>query len=951
MLFRKIFLAGSRIRSVAASCHKRHWDLSTRLTAGRIATKAAPLTGETQHESYIPRILPKTLREFMIGSTWNKWDLHLHSPLTNLNNNFGSATWADYAKAIKSANLSVIGVTNYFYFKENEIELARAALMDEGAEVTVFGNLEFRITQSNKDGEWINLHAIFAEHLTTQQINDHLSRYNIKNTTPDSKLIWCSEQSVKSSGLDAGQIVIDHQDLIAYLSSVLRVGQDFFIAICPNGYGGFQPNRTDGRSVAIALEIEKLGHLIFGRPRDRDFFLDTGRTIDALAKPVFSCSDAHSLQQIGEKYTWVKAKPNFQGLRQTIFEPRDRVQQTDDFTERSFIKPYFSKISIYGKVFNDSELSFQRQDIQLNPNMVAIIGGRGTGKSLFLDAMFSKLANCQGTEQVRGVSVEELTITINQGGINGSEIEFNDLADGSYAYLHVSQGKIHDFSKNPSTLSDEIKRMLGIRFNVYDPVATQELTAILGSYRAFVEFWNATDVNNTPINKPKYQKALIEKNTQLISTLTNPQNNALIERYQQNSSTINEKNAFINRSREIKSEIERSIALINTRVTEYNNFKDSESKSPFATIDEIVKVLSINTTAAETSVISLERDNDLIRKEFSEQGINQDISSLLSKISEYQYIIDQAKNKLDEIEIKTQEYHTYVARRGELAGQYNAYIENMRIDVDAAFGRLQQPNPEWNEEQNNLVKNMLIDINIIGETVFDLPLFYSGLERCVNRGKFRGTAEKTSLEKLQMTFGVSNKEDFFRLLSGHKMITIEDKLLSIEEFFWKDEYFNQGGRYELINYLFAPNSIKNFLYVNADFTYKGRTVNRLSVGQRGTFYVCLKLATDPFGSPFIFDQPEDDLDNEFIVNQLVPLFNTIKKYRQVIIVTHNANLVVNSDAEQVIVASNDGELISYSSGALEDGDVKSEHGIRSKVCSILEGGHRAFEKREQKYGI
>ncbi|WP_339538357.1 TrlF family AAA-like ATPase [Pseudomonas sp. RA_15y_Pfl2_54] len=887
----------------------------------------------------------------MIGSTWNKWDLHLHSPLTNLCNNFDKTSLSDYAKAIKTANLAVVGITNYFYFKENELELVKAALITEGSKATVFGNIEFRITQSNKDGEWINLHAIFAEHLTTQEINELLSKYIVQNTTNDSKPIWCSESSFRSSGLDAGQIVIDAQNLINYLSSVLKPGKDFFVAICPNGYGGFQPNKTDGRSVAVALELEKLGHIIFGRPRDRSFFLDTNRTIDALAKPVFSCSDAHSLAQIGEKYTWVKAMPTFQGLRQTVFEPADRVQQTDDFTEKSFIKPYFSKISIHGKIFSDSELCFERQDIPLNPNMVAIIGGRGTGKSLFLDAMFSKLGNCQGSEKVRGVSVEDITITINQGGEQGVEIEFNDLADGSYSYLHVSQGKIHDFSKNPSTLSDEIKRMLGIRFNVYDPIATQELTGILGSYRAFVEYWEATDPDHKPINKPGYQKSLIEKNTQLISTLTNPQNSTLIQRYQQNSSTINENNAFINRSKEIKSEIERSIALINTRITEYNNYRDSVIKSPFANIDNILQILTSNITTAEATVTALDRDNEVIRKEFAAQGINQDISSLLSKINEYQFIIDQAKHKLDEIETKTQEYHSYVARRGELSGQYNGYIENMRIDVDAAFGRLQQRNPDWNDEQNNLVQSMLSDINITGETIFDLESFYSGLERCINRGKFRGSAEKTSLEKLQLTFGVSSKDDFFRLLSGQKIITVEDTLVSIEDFFWKGEYFNQGGRYELINYLFSPDSIKNFLYVNADFTYKGRPVNKLSVGQRGTFYVCLKLATDPFGSPFIFDQPEDDLDNEFIVNELVPLFNIIKKYRQVIIVTHNANLVVNSDAEQVIVASNDGELVSYYAGALEDGDVKSERGIRSKVCSILEGGHRAFEKREQKYGI
>ncbi len=155
----------------------------------------------------------------------------------------------------------------------------------------------------------------------------------------------------------------------------------------------------------------------------------------------------------------------------------------------------------------------------------------------------------------------------------------------------------------------------------------------------------------------------------------------------------------------------------------------------------------------------------------------------------------------------------------------------------------------------------------------------------------------------------------------------------------------------MLNYLYSPLNIKKYLYANADFQYKGKTVNKLSVGQRGTFYVCLKLATDPFGSPFVFDQPEDDLDNEFIMSQLVPLFRKIKKYRQVIIVTHNANLVVNTDAEQIIIADNQGENIRYISGSVEDGNVKENVGIRADICNILEGGSYAFEKRERKYGI
>ncbi|AJP49988.1 TrlF family AAA-like ATPase [Pseudomonas simiae] len=887
----------------------------------------------------------------MIGSVWNKWDLHLHSPFTNLNNNYGKSDIREYAQAIKSAELSLIGITNYFFFKEDELEIIRSALYEADAKAVVLGNIEFRINQPNKDGEWINIHIIFSETIATKTINELLSKFPVTNTTTEGKSIWCSEESFKNCGVNAGEIVIDPRLLIKHLEENLIAGKDFIVAMCPNGYGGFQPDRKEGRSVAVALEIDKFSHVIFGRPRDRGFFLLTDRFEGAIAKPVFNCSDAHAIEQIGEKYTWVKAKPNFQGLRQSVFEPSDRVQQTDDFVERSFIKPYFRKISVQGKIFEDGDIKFSHQDILLNPNMVAIIGGRGTGKSLLLDAVFSRLGNCQGTERVRGVNVENLSITLNQGGVDGADIEFDSLTEDAYTYLHVSQGNIHSYSKDPISLSNEIKRMLGIRSIPFDPVISQELVQILGDYRAFVEYWNAKDANGAQINKPGYQNSIIEKNTQLISTLTNPQNHALIERYQANSSTINEKKAFTGRSAEILSELIRTIGKLNEKLVEYNDYRDSLTKVPFIVVDQITQTMNLNNISADAKILELSRDNEQIRAEFAKQGINQDISSLLHKITEYQYAIDLAKDKLNEIDLKTREYHRYVARRGELGGHYNSYIENMRLEIDIAFGRLQQPNPEWNEEQNGLVQHILRDINIIGTIVFDIEKFYNGLERCVNRGKFRGSAEKTTKEKLDSTFCVRSKDDFFRLLTGQKIMNVDDKFISIEEFFWKDEYFNQGGRYELINYLFSPENIKSFLYVNAEFTYKAKPVNKLSVGQRGTFYVCLKLATDPFGSPFIFDQPEDDLDNEFIVTQLVPLFNVIKKYRQVIIVTHNANLVVNSDAEQVIVADNDGELITYSSGALEDGDVKSGTGVRAKVCSILEGGHTAFERRERKYGI
>ncbi|HHK8082289.1 TPA: TrlF family ATPase, partial [Serratia marcescens] len=345
--------------------------------------------------------------------------------------------------------------------------------------------------------------------------------------------------------------------------------------------------------------------------------------------------------------------------------------------------------------------------------------------------------------------------------------------------------------------------------------------------------------------------------------------------------------------------------------------------------------------------------NDEIKKGFIEQGINQDISSLLSKLSEYQENIDKAKSKINEIVENKSRYFTYVKERSEYAIKYKDFIEGQASEIQRLYDSLHINNDSWNEEQNHIVKDILSDINISGKVIFDNEKFYNGLEECINRGKFRASNEKSTKQKLIETFNVRTYDDFFKLVNNEKVINSDggSELISIEDFFWKSEYFNQGGRYELMHYLFSPERMKGYLYVNAEFTYKGKTVDKLSVGQRGTFYVSLKLATDPFGSPFVFDQPEDDLDNSFIMKQLVPLFKKIKKYRQVIIVTHNANLVINSDSEQVIVANYDGSIISYEVGAIEDGDIKLQDGIRHHICSILEGGHVAFSVREKKYGI
>src|SRR5215218_1113529 len=134
--------------------------------------------------------------------------------------------------------------------------------------------------------------------------------------------------------------------------------------------------------------------------------------------------------------------------------------------------------------------------------------------------------------------------------------------------------------------------------------------------------------------------------------------------------------------------------------------------------------------------------------------------------------------------------------------------------------------------------------------------------------------------------------------------------------------------------------------------YDGVGVEQLSPGTRGIVLLLLYVAIDRSDDrPLIIDQPEENLDPKSIYDELVQRFGEVRHRRQVIIVTHNANLVVNTDVDQVIIAAAEpraaGQLpcFRYTSGGLEN------PGIRESVCGILEGGAEAFRERARRLRV
>jgi ABC-type enterochelin transport system ATPase subunit len=147
---------------------------------------------------------------------------------------------------------------------------------------------------------------------------------------------------------------------------------------------------------------------------------------------------------------------------------------------------------------------------------------------------------------------------------------------------------------------------------------------------------------------------------------------------------------------------------------------------------------------------------------------------------------------------------------------------------------------------------------------------------------------------------------------------------------------------EVLDFLYG------FEYLKPRFTLaqNGQPLTQLSPGQRGAMLLLFFLLVEDTDVPIILDQPEENLDNQTVYSLLVPAIKEAKERRQIVMVTHNANLAVCCDAEQVIHASfdrGDQHRVTYVAGSIEDPE------INARVVDVLEGTRPAFENRRMKY--
>jgi hypothetical protein len=254
------------------------------------------------------------------------------------------------------------------------------------------------------------------------------------------------------------------------------------------------------------------------------------------------------------------------------------------------------------------------------------------------------------------------------------------------------------------------------------------------------------------------------------------------------------------------------------------------------------------------------------------------------------------------------------------------------------------------------VQQFMVDHEVAQEVSalsFDAVIAVDGLEDGIldmihqgRRGSFQGEQE--------------GRERLRALIRSHDFSTADGVAAFLDDFgenLARDQRTGTGSTMRIEDQLMRGVTTENlydflfglaYLKPRFKLLWRGKPLDQLSPGERGTLLLIFYLLIDREDVPLVIDQPEENLDNETVAELLVPAVKHAKNRRQIVLVTHNPNLAVVCDADQVIHASidkADGNRVTYTSGAIEDPK------ITKLIVDVLEGTKPAFDLRDAKYEV
>lgn len=399
--------------------------------------------------------------------------------------------------------------------------------------------------------------------------------------------------------------------------------------------------------------------------------------------------------------------------------------------------------------------------------------------------------------------------------------------------------------------------------------------------------------------------------------------------------------------------IEKDIIILNKKLKDlgignhYELLKDDDMFNDSAArilinnnYNEIIQeaLLNINNSVLEYNILMFEENLRQTREKLVEEELK--ISPIKETLKNQSKIAD-ISFKIDDIQEK---YYQVEGLSKEITIKKNQ-IESFKVEVINEFRKYYEIKEDFINDFNFQEGKLKIE--------YKISMQESLIEWLKDGAINNKNSYLSNLDEIFKSYIFDdNYEDFINQIKFFMNEALEDKIPF-------------KGKFECRSFL--EELFADWLNIEPVMEYENDKIEHMSDGKKAFVLLMLLINVDNSKYPIIIDQPEDSLDNRSIYRELTTYLKEKKKQRQIILVTHNANLVVGADAENIIVANQhgisnknlNGIKFDYINGALEDSrslDSNQEFeldrmGTKEHVCDILEGGEDAFKKRELKYNL
>ena len=983
------------------------------------------------------------------GSFWQRWDLHLHAPGTKLSNSFGEANDENlriYLEALEKSDVQVFGITDYFSFDcYLKVINAYDALHPHGEKV-FFPNVEFRLIETvSPDIGNVHTHVLIDPEWAMEAKLETLLSDLPTHITKNNMHVRCSELS---SEADYEQAAVHLTDLQAALKKGFPDETAYMIVTAAGNDGLRSVDTRSPRRMSISDELDKASHAFFGSAVNTEYFLKEDRYEDdtkAEKKPVYSGSDAHSFDDLsrlsgdekGFAPTWIKADRTFRGLRQTLFEPKGRVHigerptvlgRLDQDATRFIAEVRIDQVEGYDET-NGSW--FKNVAIPFNPELTAIIGNKGSGKSAVTDILgllgeshqhqhFSFLTDDSQNRKFRQRGyAEHFTGTLKWA--SGTEClkrldnDVDKLKPEAIKYLPqnyfeslTNEIEVQAFRKEIEKVVfshvDGSERMGKASFAELEDLMTAKCKSDISTLKVRLRELNieiiALEQQAAPSTKDRLTEQLNQKYEEY-RVLENskpaevPKPASETPEQQKISTQIEQLRALQSRITEQCSQTTDRLSAMKSNLVALGSLKESvnslgaqvkETKEELRSLCErfeldidIIVSHQVNTDPIDrkTGKITAEinkleaQHND----EISESTDFSGISSIPGLRKADQFLSEQLKTLQESLSAPQLRYQRYL--------QTLSQITKKMSDI---MGEDEEPKPSTIKDLQQRIRYIEQDLQAklekrynardeLSRSIFaskeKVRSFYEGLKSSIEERLDSIRSDEFNV-MIDASFAPSHSfpDDFFSLINqtalgpfrgmadgraelSRRTTDVDwndiDSVLRFGEAIMEDIQAEDISKQvkdikRLYDLLFS------FEYFNPHYELRlgDKNLNQLSPGEKGLLLLVFYLHLDKENTPLIIDQPEDNLDNDSIFSVLARCIREAKKSRQVVLVTHNPNLAVGADAEQILYVSLDkagNYKFTYKTGSIENPT------INDAIVKILEGSKPAFVQRRLKYQI